>query len=227
MKLPDYTPMAKTRDALLCYGRGFWSARIRNWQKFFGGHLGKDVPTHVAEVIDVEALWEYLTYTGSFALSLFWGEMLGKHGRFVVAESTSIGGKVDGVRFTALAKWLKKYNGKVKVRRMVTERDEEFYREVAKFWYKHRNKPYEKKPVTQLIFSVVDCFGLFKAVKDLASVFCSEILAQLSIKMRMFPKGCVSAEVTPADYMDGSKVDKWMRRGAKVALYMKPERLEI
>ena len=126
-----------------------------------------------------------------------------------VLESTKITSKVQGVQMSLLSTRVAQYKGRVAIRRLLdVVRDLRFLEIVGEFRKEMKGKLYE-----QSIWQLMGAALPWKNKRDLTSVFCSEMAAELDIRLGFLASSPPSNEYHPNDYGLGRYVDRHMLKG--------------
>ena len=126
-----------------------------------------------------------------------------------VLESTKITSKIQGVQLSLLSVRVAQYKGRVAIRRLLdVERNLRFLEIVMEFRKEMKGKLYE-----QSIWQLMGAALPWRNKRDLTSVFCSEMVAELDIRLGILPSSPPSNEYHPNDYGLGRYVDRHMLKG--------------
>lgn len=106
-----------------------------------------------------------------------------------------------GVQLVSLSERLASYDGEVGVVFLTAARTQEMLKSLNDFRAEMRDKPYEKHFLSLVKSAYDGCLGDNK--EDLASVFCSELVAEAYQRMGILSNSIPSSEYTPADF-DGN-----------------------
>lgn len=180
-----YRPKAQTGDMVGFSGKGIASTAIKIATKSKWSHIGT--------VINSE-LWDMI---------LSWETTL-----LCDVPDVDSGFIKKGVMLVPLESRILTYNGKVGIRRIRKPLTIEQLIILREFRQEVKNRPYEKNYL-ELIRSVYDGpFGL--NTQDLMSLFCSELFAEVCIRMKLIGDKLPSNEYTPADFLnDGNYNEIW------------------
>jgi len=121
-------------------------------------------------------------------------------------ESTSMRKGADGVQISLLSNRINNYNGTVKVRHLVTERDSAFYEALKIFRDEVKGRKYE-----QNIWELMGAAMPWRNKSNLKTIFCSELIAEMFKRWGFLIDGFVSNEYTPNDFSFGKRVDHDIR----------------
>ena len=129
---------------------------------------------------------------------LLWESM-----KFGKASDVEFNKEVKGVQMTLLSERIRKFSGKIAIRRLSIDFNEEMDGKLFEFRQKIKGRPYEKNH-KDLLASALD-FQFFKfddASEDLSSLFCSELIAETYQELGLLSSDLSSSEYTPADFAE-------------------------
>lgn len=106
---------------------------------------------------------------------------------------------IEGVQLVLLSERLAKYDGTISVRRLLGPRNPQLWPAFDAARHELHGRPYEQRK-WNLIRAWVDLPGFPDADTDLSSLFCSELVAELYMRMQLLPPRPSSAEYIPADF---------------------------
>ncbi len=112
----------------------------------------------------------------------------------MVWESTRLTGK-DGVQISLLSVRGKNFKGKIRVRRLYTRRDNQFYKTIHDLRQEVAGRKYERN-ILELIGSV----AFWQNKVCLVYIFCSELVGLAFKRWRLFKSNTPENERTPADF---------------------------
>lgn len=105
----------------------------------------------------------------------------------------------SGVQLISFSEKLRSYKGKIALRRLVLDRsDDDFHGVFVQARRELGGRPYEKS-TWQWIKAAWDAVG-GKNVRDLSSIFCSELVAEIYYRWGLLPEDPPSNEYEPADF---------------------------
>jgi len=112
--------------------------------------------------------------------------------------------KIDGVELFDLKDRMMNYNGKFVLYKLNKPLSIDQKNQVKRFYDEHKDKKYERS-VVELVKSVIDDSPIISEnEKDLSTIFCSELTAEIFIKMGLLPPNDVkpSNEYTPSEFIN-------------------------
>jgi len=131
-------------------------------------------------------------------------------GRVMVLESTTLNDR-NGVQLNSLSEILQTYKGRVYLRRLHCERNEQFYDVLTKTINELLGKPYEKNLVT-LLGAAAEIMRVFVGHRpDLSSVFCSELVTEIFRRWGFLPQSIPPNFYEPQDYDFNNRIDDRLR----------------
>jgi len=106
----------------------------------------------------------------------------------------------DGVGLVPLTDRYMNYNGEIVLYRMNKELSIEQKNKIREFYLTHKNKKFERNYV-QMIASAFDGNPKRENKKDLSTIFCSELTAQVYIDCGLLPLKKPSNEYSPSEFL--------------------------
>jgi len=170
-------PKLNTGDIILFSGKGGISTGIKWITQCKWSHVGM-----VLRLIEWDAvlLWESTTLNN-------------------IADVES-GKERKGVQLVPLSERIKKYNGKVSVRLLNVNRNQEMLNKLSLLRSEIKGRRYETSKI-ELFKSAYDG-PLGSNIEDLSSLFCSELVAEAYQRMELISEEKSSNEYTPKDFSD-------------------------
>jgi hypothetical protein len=171
----------KTGDVILFSGKGGISDLIKWFSNSRWSHVGMVIQLQGMNMV---LLWESTTLSNITDLDT--------------------GRAIRGVQLVGLSERINSYDGEVAIRQL--NKPVGLAREAALGVFRSQvaGRPYEENKL-ELLGAGID--GIFADnVKDLSSLFCSELVAEAFQIMGLLPNHIPSNEFTPADF--GSQIDK-------------------
>jgi len=176
MQYSEIRPLLKTGDLVFFSGKSAISHFIKRFTLSEFSHVGMVVRSYRPNVV---CLWESTT----------------------LSNIASIDGEYrKGVQLVELSKRLVTYDGTVAFRRLRDSLDLDQLDHISELRTTLHNRPYEQHAL-DLIYAAVDIPG-FTNKGDLSSLFCSELVAEVYIRLGIISNDQPSDEYTPADLVN-------------------------
>ena len=176
-----YREQAKTGDVLLFDGKGLVSGLVKFAQLSDWSHVGMVVKSHE---MDMLLCWESTTLSK--------------------IKDVDAGIVKSGVMIVPLSMHMAKYDGRIAVRQLRTALVDTQRRILMQMRREVRDVPYEQN-LFELLKSTYDGpFG--KNTADLSSIFCSELIAEYFIRIKLLTDELPANEYTPKDFA-GKEMD--------------------
>jgi hypothetical protein len=107
----------------------------------------------------------------------------------------------DGVRIVPLKKRLMNYKGTFVLYKLNKELNDDQKNKIKEFYEKHKHKKFERSAL-QMVKSAFDGPLTRENKKDLSTIFCSELTAQVFINCGLLPQDKPSNEYTPSEFIN-------------------------
>lgn len=176
------TKKLKTGDVFAFEGNNIFSALIKLLQS-----IGQE-PRYI-----VDNRWKYSHV--SIVVDEDWS-----NGLCSLESSFKFGTDWDGVALVPLRDRYMNYGGKMIMYRLNKELSKEQKECIRKFYIKHKNKKFERNYL-QMFRSAFDGNPRKENKKDLSSIFCSELTAQVYIECGLLPPKKPSNEYSPSEFI--------------------------
>lgn len=179
----EYRPKAQTGDMIGFSGNGIASTAIKIVSKSNWSHIGLTI---CSPEWDLVLCWESTLLSN--------------------VPDINSGFIKKGVMLVSLESRIFTYDGEVGIRRIQKPLISDQLAILKGFRQEVKNRPYEKNHI-ELVRSVYDGpYGL--NTQDLSSLFCSELFAEVCIRMGLINDDLPSNEYTPADFLNEGNFDE-------------------
>lgn len=146
-------------------------------------------------------------------------------GRVMLFESTTLHGK-NGVQLNPLSEILQVYKGRVFLRRLICERDKQFYEIINNTVSELLYIPYEENIVELMSAASVIASFFVGHKSDLSSIFCSELVSEILKRLGFLPSLLPPNKYSPDEYALYGEVDKKLRFSDKEVCLSKPVQMK-
>ncbi|MCC6130175.1 MAG: hypothetical protein IT186_09635 [Acidobacteria bacterium] len=171
----DLRESIQTGDIILFSGKGGISTGIKWMTNSRWSHVGMALRITGWDLV---MLWESTTLSN--------------------IRDVETGEEKQGVQLVPLSERLKRYDGAVRVRHLIVDRDNSMLSKLEAFRHDMKGRPYEKSKIELLKAAYDGPLGLNQ--EDLSSLFCSELVAEAYQRMGLLPNSPHSNEYTPKDF---------------------------